>query len=142
MSFGIIRLGQQPTDDLNLDELRDQLKSSELLTCSRAMFRTNSAIPHTEPLLPDLYSLYRTTASAAIRCHTYNVISNHNAVAVPFLLSLLESSDAFDRRTAVDLLGGLGRARSGWRVVEHILKDRPGTQPDWGLHRDIVLRGI
>jgi len=133
-------------DELNLDELRDQLRSSDGMTCFQAIHRVNAIrranAATTEPLLPDLYFMYRTSASVACQSHAWAVIRNHGSIAVPFLLQLLDSPNAIDRRNAAELLLGLKHNRSRWRIQGQMLDDRPDTQPDWNSHRGNVIQKL
>jgi HEAT repeat protein len=130
----------------NLDELRDQLRSTDRLTFHRAIGtvtairKANAAT--TEPLLPDLYSMYRTSASYACQSWAWAVIRNHGSIAVPFLLQLLDSPNAIDRRNAAELLLGLRHNRSMWGIKGQMLNDRPDTQPEWNSHRGNVIRKL
>jgi hypothetical protein len=135
-----------PSAELNLGELRDQLGSSDQLICGLAILSVNAirranAAP-TEPLLPDLYSIVRTRTSPACESYAWAVIRNHGSIAVPFLLQLLDSPKAIDRRNAAELLLGLGHNRSSWRIQGQMLDDRPDTQPDWNSHRGAVIQKL
>ena len=129
-------------EDFNPDSVRHQLNSPDSFECYAAIRSVIAAIPATEPLLDDLYTIYVSTESPPCSSAARTAIRRHQSVAVPFLLQLLNSPDENDRQNAIHLLLGLGHNRSSYRVYEQRLDDRPDSQPDWGSERDLVIQRL
>ena len=135
-------LGLKLMTEFNLDEIRELLKSNDSVIANRAIRTAIANIPRSEPLLHDLYAVHCTSSSPANASDASSAIRRYKSFAVPFLLGLLGSCDAIDRRNAIHLLLGLGHNRSCWRIGGQTLEDRPDSQPDWGSQHDLVIRQL
>jgi HEAT repeat protein len=117
--------------EFDLNQCRKQLNSSDR-DAAIALRTAVDAIPHSLPLLPSLYSKYRSTSNPALHSWTFSSIGRFKELAIPFILTLLASDDPRARCDAIDLL--IHNYRPSVQIAYPSLPDRPTNKPLWGEH--------
>lgn len=122
--------------DFDFEKCREVLDASdvEALIAIRLVI---DAIPHSLPLLPLLYAKHQVTSSPALRSRIFASIRRFEELAIPFILKLLNSDDAWRRCDGIDLL--VDRYQPSVRITHPLLPSRPTTKPNWGEHHVSVV---